>query len=296
MNIYTHTHALLIESALLMQEWSQIECKTKATGGMEEWAKDHDVCAAATCDWYHGTWQYMRLLGMVAVPDWHRDFYMKSISSLLRIKPNAHILISAAADYGMLAMVHDSIEAAGATPTIVICDICQTPLMSCRWYAHRHMLAIQTRCENLMTGDISDAPFDLIVTDEFLTVLKSEYKPMIAKRWRELLKPGGAVVTVAMQGEVTTPHLRQGYAHRAGQLLENKNGDNWAGRDNGDKSELVKRVVAFADFHTRHMIRHDYEIRDLFAEFDYLSCTRCTTPGECVNPTYSFEIVASLRQ
>ncbi|HKC65461.1 MAG TPA: hypothetical protein VKB86_17600 [Pyrinomonadaceae bacterium] len=276
-----------------MEDWSRVTCHTKPEGGMEQWAKDQNLPTADNCGWYHGTWQFLRLLDMVAVPAWHSDFYAEALGSFLAKKPTAHVLISAAADYGMLATLHSAIKATATTPTIVIYDICNTPLKSCQWYANRYNLSIKTHCENLITGNVVDAPFDLIVTDEFLSVLKSEYKPLIVKRWKELLKPTGAVVTVAMIGGVTTPELRQGYERRSYHLLERTNGQ-FPLNGNGSKDALMSRFRAFAAYHTRHMISNENELRTLFADFDKFSCKRITTPGECVNPTDSFQIVASV--
>lgn len=290
-----YTRELLIESAPLSEMWANSSCLSKATGGMEEWAKDHSL-DPESCAWYHGTWQYLRLLDMVAVPHWHRDFYNRTLSAILRRKPSANVFISAAADYGMLATLHEAIEIAGANPTITLYDICETPLKSCQWYAARHGLKIQTRCANLLQGQIAEAPFDLIVTDEFLTVLKADYKPQIAQRWKELLKPGGSVVTVAMMGGETTLPLRHGYAERAYRLLESSNGNYLPEHNNGEKSHLIKRFTAFAEFHTRHMVSGEAELRGLLSVFDQVSCQGITTPGECVNPTDSFQIVASLRE
>jgi hypothetical protein len=276
-----------------MESWSGNTCQTKSEGGMEQWAKDQKVREAHNCGWYHGTWQYLRLLDMVAVPGWHDAFYMEALSGVLKKKPNAEVLISAAADFGMLNTLHLAIEAAGAKPNIVVYDICETPLKSCQWYANRHGFPIKTCCENLITGDVPEAPFDLIVTDEFLTVLKAEYKPFITKRWKELLKPGGAVVTVAMIGGVTTPELRQSYYRRACQLLEDTNGV-FPLNLNGDKAAMIDRFHSFAAYHTRHMIVDESELRTLFADYASFSCRRITTPGECVNPTDSFQIVATV--
>ena len=283
----------LLESAVLMENWSQVACQTKSEGGMEQWAKDQKVHEADNCSWYHGTWQYLRLLDMVAVPGWHSAFYMEALSGLLRKKPTADILISAAADFGMLATLHLAVEAAGARPKIVVYDICETPLKSCQWYADRNGFQIKTCRGNLITGDVPEAPFDLIVTDEFLTVLKWEYKPLIARRWKELLKPGGALVTVAMMGGVTTPELRQGYHQRACRLLEEANGL-FPINLNGDQAAMTARFQAFAAYHTRHMLVDENELRRLFADYASFTCRRITTPGECVNPTDSFQIIATV--
>ena len=169
------TMLLLQESAQLMEKWAEEHCSHKERGGMEEWAKDSgrsEQLQAFTCDWYHGTWQYMRLLNMVAVPNWYH-FYHEVLNEILRKKPDANVFISACADYGMLAKLHESIIAAQANPVITIYDICKTPLKSCEWYADRCGLKITCKAANIITDDIPEAPFDLIVTDEFLSVLKT---------------------------------------------------------------------------------------------------------------------------
>jgi hypothetical protein len=290
------TRELLQESAPLMEQWSEQECIRKSKGGMEEWAKDNQPASADNCDcaWYHGTWQYLRLLDMVAVPDWHRDFYNQALGNILQRKPDANVLISAAADYGMLATLHEAMELTGSSPRISIYDICKTPLRACQWYADRHSISIETRCSNLLTSPIPEAPFDLIVTDEFFTVLKAEYKPLISKRWKELLKPGGSVVTVVMMGNSTTPELRRRYAERARQLLEASNGKYLSGQTKPCAEAVIDRFVAFAELHTRHMVTSESEVHSLLSGFDHVTCRRVTTPGECVNPTDSFQIVASL--
>lgn len=274
-----------------MWKWSRSLCKPKPVGGMEEWAKNNKTNESVdACDWYHGTWQYLRILNMVAVPAWY-EFYQATLTSILRKKPNAMVLISACADYGMLATLHEAVKAVGTKPRIVIYDICNTPLEACKWYAARNNFSIETHCDNIITStQIPLGAFDLIVTDEFLTVLKAEYKPMITKRWRELLKPGGSIVTTAMIGKPTTLALRQGFADRARRLMESqpaimKTGDS--------KEDLLDRFTKFADFHTRHMLVDEQEIRRLFSEFELNALNVTVTPGECVNPTSSFQIAAT---
>ena len=290
------TRELLLESAPLSQQWSEQECTRKPKGGMEEWSQDNHPDDADNCDcaWYHGTWQYLRLLGMVAVPDWHRSFYTEALWNILRRKPDANVLISAAADYGMLAMLHEAMELTASSPRVVIYDNCKTPLLSCQWYAERHGISIETKCDNIITSPIPEAPFDLILTDEFFTVLKAEDKPLFSKRWKELLKPGGSVVTAVMMGNATTPDLRRHYAERARQLLEASNGNFSSSRTKHRTEAIVDRFVAFAELHTRHMVTSESEVHSLFSGFDSVTCRRITTPGECVNPTDSFQVVASL--
>jgi 2-polyprenyl-3-methyl-5-hydroxy-6-metoxy-1,4-benzoquinol methylase len=288
------THELLLESAPLVEDWAAVECRSKPTGGMEEWAKtqSREERQVTSCEWYHGTWQYLRLFDLVAVPGWHA-FFTTALASVLERTPHADVLISAAADYGMLATLHEAIEVARARPRIVLYDICKTPLRASQWYADRHQLALECVCANLLTADIPEAPFDLIVTDEFLSVVKASDKPRVVRRWRELLRPGGTVVTTVMIGGPTTPALRRGYDVRARRLVETLGAmvDRY---ENGRQSALLERFTRFADLHTRHMVRGEDEVGELFADYAALSCRRVATPGECVNPTDSVQIVATV--
>jgi 2-polyprenyl-3-methyl-5-hydroxy-6-metoxy-1,4-benzoquinol methylase len=283
----------LMISAPMMRDWSRTVCASKSTGGMEEWAKVQNGSAgeaALTCDWYHGTWQFLRLLNMVAVPPWY-EFYNEALSKVLLEKPTANVLISAAADYGMLCTLHEAVTTAGADPTITLYDICNTPLRASQWYAERHGLQLTCICDNLLTSpNVPLGAFDLVVTDEFLTVLKNPDKPQIVERWKQFLKPGGVVVTTAMMGGVTTPELRKSYADKARTLLDR---DLDLFRTAGEsREELVQRFEYFAGRHTRHMVTDEQEVRSLFADLRLERLTPTATPGECVNPTTSFQIVA----
>lgn len=290
------TMLMLQDSSELLDNCACENCSSKETGGMEEWAKNeglHERHNTITCDWYHGTWQYMRLLNMVAVPNWYH-FYNEALSKVLQKKPDANVLISACADYGMLAKLHEAIREADADPVITIYDICETPLRSCHWYAERHGLKIVTKRGNIIFDDIPEAPFDLITTDEFLSVLKKEYKPMITEKWGKILKPDGVVVTTAMIGEPTTQEKRNRYAERARKVFDVFGGMLFPNHKDGGRGGLIKKFERFAQYHTRHMIVDEIEIEELFKDYKTLDYSVIATPGECVNPTDSFQIVAGL--
>ena len=290
------TYNLLKESSVLMDEWSNDMCKHKHKGGMEEWAKnntDEKVIEDFSCDWYHGTWQYMRLLNMVAVPNWY-GFYVDALSKALENNKNANVFISACADYGMLAKLHEAIKNTGANPTITIYDICKTPLKSSEWYANKFGLEVKCKVSNIIYDEIPEAPFDIIVTDEFLSVLKKEYKPQITKKWKEILKPGGQIITTAMIGKPTERENREYYFKKAENLIKMYDSMLFPEKFlNGYKDKFMQKIKDFADFHTRHMIVDEKEINDLFKDFNNFKYTVIRTPGECINPTDSFQIVAS---
>ncbi len=288
------TVKLLQESAPLMDIWSGQHCAHKKQYGMEEWAKQNSEAkhkGEFSCDWYHGTWQYMRLLNMVAVPNWYA-FYVKAIGDVLKRKPNATVFISACADYGMLSKVHEAMIEAKTSPKIVIYDICQTPLKSCEWYANKHGLSISCTSANILTDHIPEAPFDVVVTDEFLSVLKDEYKSQATDKWRKLLKPDGVLITTVMMGKATTQELRRKFATKAENII-NVYDKMLFPHLNGDRKKLLAKFERFAEYHTRHMLKDEKTLRNLFKDYRHVSIEPTVTPGECVNPTVSFQIVAS---
>lgn len=289
------TMELLLQSAPLIYEWSRSSCTKKASGGMEEWAKTergNQGDAAIACDWYHSTWQLLRLLNMVAVPPWY-EFYEDALSSVLRAKPTARVLVAACADYGMLATLHSAILASKTSPSIVVADICDTPLRACQWYAEKFGLKIECHRANLlMPSPFEGDGFDLIVTDEFLTVIKNDNKSLIAQRWRQLLRPDGQLVTTAMIGGPTTPELRERYAERARRGW--RQNPSLAKKLGIEVAELNRSCNRFAELHNRYMISSEAEMESILRGLDY-SLTRIVTPGECVNPTSSFQIVAKAR-
>jgi hypothetical protein len=293
------TYKLLQESSVLMDKWADEICKAKHKGGMEEWAKEKGITEEAhdefSCDWYHGTWQYLRLLNMVAVPNWYL-FYNETLTKVLKEKPKANLFISACADYGMLAKVHEAIIESKSKPTITIYDICETPLKSCEWYADLFNLKIKIKKANIITDEIPEAPFDIIVTDEFLSVLKSEYKPMIIDKWKKIIKPDGYIITTAMIGKPTEKDNREFYANKAKQFFDMYGKMLFPDHhENGNAEDLLEKFQKFAEFHTRHMIKDEMEIKELFKDFKVFQYSILPTPGECINPTNSYQIVARLK-
>jgi len=287
----------LVESSLHMNALAGDYCKPKETGGMEEWAiKNHPKAVEnpVYCDWYHGTWQILRLLNMVAVPKWY-PFYRDTLADALTRVKRPNVFISAAADYGMLCTLHQAIEYAGVEADITLIDICQSPLQSSEWYAARNgVSSLNTKADNLLSSRIPENGYDLVVTDEFLTVLKDPDKPTIVKQWRRILKPGGFLVTTAMLGKPTTMELRESYAAKSRERLRQYGPQFFPNYSTELEERLIANCERFASFHTRHMLRDVEQIRGLFTDagFKFQVLSEVETPGECVNPTYSYQIAA----
>jgi SAM-dependent methyltransferase len=150
----------------------------------------------SSCSWYHGTWQYLRLLQLVSTPTWHHEFYERHLLEAVQATNASRALVTGAADYSMLAYLARAVESANAEPTIHVVDQCATPLFGCRWYAKRFGFDVTTfETDVLEFGQSHQDSYDVICTDAFLTRFSSEATAMVLSTWLNLLRSGGRLVT-----------------------------------------------------------------------------------------------------
>jgi SAM-dependent methyltransferase len=157
-----------------------------------------------SCSWYHGVWQYLRLLDMVSSPTWHSEFYQHWLTDSLCDRATKRVLITGTADYSVLAYVIAAATSIGRLNNIEthVLDLCPTPLAECRWYAERartsvrlHEADILDEADGLVARVAGDERFDLIVTDAFLTRFSRDEVGRVLDNWHALLRPGGRVIT-----------------------------------------------------------------------------------------------------
>lgn len=173
---------LLCESAPLALDFAAGNC-TPLPGG------------SATCAWYHGVWQYFRILGVVASPRLQEAFFLEKLRFLVASGQYRRILISGASDYGMLAVVLDALNLLKDTPQVTVVDRCETPLFLNRWYADRRLVTIDTKASDLLDY-APEEPFDLICTHSFFGNFPHDARAALVAKWWQLLRPGGKLVTV----------------------------------------------------------------------------------------------------
>lgn len=161
----------------------------------------------ADCSWYHGTWQYMRLLDLVSTPTWHDSFYRRAFNQLLADKPQARILVSGTADYSLLAYIISTAKRVGATPDIVVLDNCATPLFACRWFSKYSGFKIRTVQADIFDAErIIDGNFEAITSDAFLTRFDNDSAKKVTAIWANLLSfnNGKIITTVRLHSKAIT--------------------------------------------------------------------------------------------
>ena len=146
------------------------------------------------CSWYHGFWQYLRIIGIVAAPERHAGFYTQALGGLAESGDYPRVLISANADYAMLAHLLHAYGGHAENIEIMVLDICETPLMLCKWYGARQGVRIETEACDIVRWDTT-RQFDLIVTHSFLPMLPAPARQSLVAKWQAVLRPGGKVVS-----------------------------------------------------------------------------------------------------
>lgn len=156
-----------------------------------------------SCAWYHGAWPFFRIVELVSTPRKHAEHFESELRNLQQHGEFRRVLISGCADDGMLKMLADGV--AGRVPPVAftVIDRCATPLRLCARLAQRQRLDVVTLQRNILEA-VAEDPFDAIVTHGFLGYFTTTEIPLLLRRWRSMLRPGGRVVMVQ--------RIREGYA------------------------------------------------------------------------------------
>lgn len=184
----------LAEAAILSRQWAKLHCQLETHS---------ETC----CDWYHGAWPTLRLIGSVSGAKADESFFQDAYTNHAR--SGDHILITGAADYAILEQVIKAYQQSGAEPVVTVLDLCDTTLELNRWYAEKQGLKITCQRGNILDYSQSTS-FDLITTHSILSFIPEASRPALFKNWRKLLKTGGHLITSqAVRPAYTGPALRQ---------------------------------------------------------------------------------------
>lgn len=164
---------------------------------MDSWALARDLAARCCedCGWYHGFWQYLRLMGMGKTLSGQSDWFLEKIRECDGPRPPS-ILISGCADYSAFAHVIAALRLADRNaadlPRIVAVDRCRTPLELNAYLSTRTGIPITTVKADILTFS-SGEKFDLIFTSSFLGFFDPQARKALFRKYRELLAPGRLV-------------------------------------------------------------------------------------------------------
>lgn len=146
-----------------------------------------------SCAWYHGSWQFFRVLDLVSTPAKHEEHFAGALAEIDPLSDMHHVLVSGAADYAMVEMLHRCRDERKIEVTIV--DRCRTPLNICEAFAERHGQDWHTRCQDIL-DPLPDKTFSVVLTHSFLGYFNKDHRSRVVRQWYRSLRPGGRLVTV----------------------------------------------------------------------------------------------------
>lgn len=232
------------------------------------------------CAWYHGTWQWLRLLNLVSNPSWHGEFFRRALRDASADVERTRVLVSGCADYSMYAHVA---AALGAAAEITALDRCRTPLISTDWYASRAGLPAPALLEEDALTHAPDEPYDAVVSDSFLPRFGPVELTELLAAWRKVVRAGGVVITTVRiherGGTATTG--RDAVADRWRQAALASRAW-WPQVSAVPVAELADRVGEFARRQERNAVHDAGDLVELFATagFDETSVETAEVAGK----------------
>lgn len=159
-------------------------------------AEQHCNRGESDCRWYHGNWELLKSLGVVASSAVHA----KELGELLKRalpagKRDPAILISGSTDATLLEIVHAACADAGARPVVTALDICATPLALMEAFARQHDFALSSARADILAYT-ADTGYDVIFTHVFMGRFDDNDRISLVRKWADLLADGGRVATV----------------------------------------------------------------------------------------------------
>jgi len=151
---------------------------------------DHEHDGA--CQAYHAVWQYLRLINIAPSVRVDGSIYVAAAERLARAGRLQRVLITASADYSMLAHLAFGARRGGAEPVFDIVDRCATALHLNEWYAAREGLRVRT-IQAAIPQASGSGPYDLICSHSFIQWLPPEDRGPLFKVWRSCLTPEGRI-------------------------------------------------------------------------------------------------------
>ncbi|MFH1603585.1 MAG: class I SAM-dependent methyltransferase [Pseudomonadota bacterium] len=224
-----------------------------------------DPATGESCAWCHGIWQYLRLMGLAATPEPHADFYRRAFHSIAGGSGTPRVLVSGAADYSMLAHVLAIYRERGIEPAVTVVDACETPLFLNRWYAERESANVECSCCDILDYD-AGAPFDAVCTHSFLVQFPPDERMRLLAKWRLLLRPDGAVITVT-RVRATAGSERVGFSPQQAQafraMVQSK-AEAMRAVLQVDPAEIAHEAEIYVNGQRPWPMRSRAEIRELF--------------------------------
>jgi SAM-dependent methyltransferase len=239
-----------LDSAIFAHQYAQSHCQPYAPG--------------QTCAWYHGSWQFLRLLDLVSTPAAHASHFARQLEKMSGDSGFQNILVSGSADSSMVQTIHETLANPNAKIKISVVDICGTPLKICEHYADDVGISIKTMRQDILEG-LPQEQFDAIFTHSFMGYFDEENRQRLLLQWAGALRKGGRLITVQRVRENHAGdmvrfehHEIEAFVARAEKLMQEP------GNDDLEKHDVVGMAKAFAENFSNYPVRSAEQLRAMF--------------------------------
>ena len=177
--------------------------------------------AGAGCVDYHRVWSMVRLMESDGALPAGQEFFDAELPKAAR-DGEARVILSGAADTGLMALAVNACHLAGIKPRIVMTDRCRTPLAQGEIFANQIGVDFQSVQTDII--DLSVPPADAILAHSFLAFIPHQARADVFASWARNLRTGGRVLMsqrLVPEGEVyTRKRPPEKIAERREQLAE----------------------------------------------------------------------------
>jgi hypothetical protein len=193
------------------------------------------------------------------------DFLLQTFRDRARTHRYPRVLVSATADYSMLAHLRCAYLAERAPFDPAVIDRCDTALFLNEWYAARYGFPLRTT--RVEIEDYAPAePFDLVCTHNFLSRFDPVSRERLIGRWHAWLRRGGIVVTTQriQPGTATerNVHTEEGARSLSEQMVAAARA--YPKPLEVDTDELARAAYEYAFRQQTFVIRSSRELVDVF--------------------------------
>lgn len=154
-----------------------------------------DPARGATCDWYHGFWPTLRLLG-VSTNAKHSPLFEAGFERTAHNGGLKRLLIAGGADNALLVQFLGACRRIGCDPDITFVDRCATPVALNRWTA-RKLGASLTSAVAPLVDFRAEEPFDVICCHNLLIFVDPAQRADLLSHWSTMLRPGGRLLMIS---------------------------------------------------------------------------------------------------
>lgn len=227
------------------------------------------------CRCYHGAWGFLRLYDVRRSVFQDHEFLLDTLEKAAR-KGLRRVLISGAADFGILSYILEAFASAGVKPYITVVDKCQTPLEINLWYARRMGAEVTVIKSDI--HDLDGGIFDLVVAHNFLNFFNSRQRRDLVAKWVQSLSPEGRIISISRlrpeEPEQSRRFVNQGVELLVEKVREAHQGS--ADRALIDADRLEGLVRGYAAQRLPWNIRSESELEDPFEHAGLLYCMTST--------------------